>query len=193
MGLLTDLLGDGNATSAPRSIFQTGRYYTTPGASVTSTTPTQSRLRVARFDIDGSQRFDRVGTQVATAAASTTLRWLIYNDVDGIPSGAPVLDHLGTADNAATTGFKEATIDLTLDTGSYWVGVVPQGGNPGLISHVNANLPGLALTTAEIEALSGGGMAGFYMNGVTGAGPTFSITGASANAPAVWMRAAAPL
>lgn len=72
---------------------------------------------------------DRIGVEVTTAQASTTVRLGIYGtSTDGLPTGAPILD-AGTVD-ASTTGFKEITVSQAISAaGWYWLSATAQGGS----------------------------------------------------------------
>lgn len=176
-----------SGTYPPAATYTVGKY-SVPPSQFANVAPTQSRLRVMRRRIERRQKFDRIGSQVTTAAASSTLRWVVHAEVDGAPSGSPLLD-TGAVGDSTATGFKEATIDLTLDRGFYWIGCVPQGGNPTLLSHSNVVAEEVGVTAAEIASLLGL-VAGYYQDGVTGAAGAWATTGASASAPACFLRAA---
>lgn len=169
-----------------------GRYYTTPVTGITGIAPTQSRLRVYPHYIDevGGETFDRIASNVTAFAASAMLRWVIYADSSGYP-GALVLDTGAVGDATIANGVKEATISQTLQPGRYWLGCVPQGGNPTLASVANAGIDGVGLTAAEIVSASGAAI-GFYLDNITGAAPNPFTAGAgtSPSAPMVWLRKA---
>jgi hypothetical protein len=171
-----------------RNLIQ-AKYYTATNFVITAAAPTQSRLRVFPFFLDEPATFDRIGTEVTTAAASSALRWVIYADGSGYPA-ARLLDTGATGDST-TTGFKEATISWTAAAGKYWLGCVPQGGNPGLRTHSSVASAGIGLSSAEIVSL-GGAAVGLFLDGVTATPPdpfTAAAPAASA-APAVWLRRA---
>lgn len=172
-----------------RYAMTTGKYYTAAGLSASVSTPTQNRLRVFPFTVDRTATFDRMATEVTTAVAATLLRWTVHVDNgSGIP-GALVLD-TGAVGDASTVGVKEATVSLTLTAGVlYWLGCVPQGGNPGLRHHSGAHVGAVGLDQSEISL---GVAVGFYQSSIAAAAPDpFVPAGASANAPQVWLRKAA--
>lgn len=178
------------AYATRRTSFTVGKYYTSPGMGAGAATPTQSRLRVVPFVVDKAQDFDRIGTQCSSSAASTTPRWAIYSDNGAGAPGTLVLDQVGSTNDFATTGFKEATISLSLSAGIYWIGCVAQGGNPSLLSHSGIAGGHIGLSSAEVGSLSGVSI-GYYMDSVTGAIPaTYTAGGGAGAAPQVWLRAA---
>lgn len=75
--------------------------------------------------------YTRIGVNVSTAVASTTVRLGIYKENSG--PGALVVDG-GTIDSS-TTGDKEATISAALDAGLYWLVAQAEGGasDPSLL------------------------------------------------------------
>lgn len=174
-----------------RGSLTTGKYYGAFGVSTVGAAPTADRLRVHEFWVDEDTTFDRIGTEVTTVAASSTLRWVIYRDAGGYP-GALVLDTGAVGDGATATGWQEATISQLLTAGKYWVGCVPQGGNPTLRSASGSiAMPGVGLTSAEVVTFVGAGV-GYFINAVSGAAPATYTAGASATAqaPLVWLRKA---
>lgn len=166
-----------------------GRYYCEPSGLHGATAQTQDRLRVSPRYIDGTTTFDRVGTHVTVGATSATIRWVLYSDAAGYP-GELLLD-TGAVGDATVPGFTEATIDLTLSTGRYWVGAVCQTGAPTVMAVTAAILPGVGITAAEIVGNSSNAVA-YILDGVTAAAPDpFTPAAASGgNAPACWLRKA---
>jgi hypothetical protein len=183
-------LGAFNQAAPRNGSLTTGRYYCEPGPLHGATAQNQDRLRVSPRHIDGQTSFDRIGSHVTTGAASSTIRWVVYADSNGYP-GAVLLD-TGAVGDAATTGFKEATISLTLSTGRYWIGAVCQGGAPTLMAVTGCIMPGVGVTAAEIVTNNSNAVA-YLLDGVTGAAPNpFTAAAASGgNAPACWLRKAA--
>ena len=142
------------------------------------------------FYLDEVTTIDRIGSEVTAAVAATTLRWAIYGDSSGFP-GALVLD-TGAVGDASTTGFKEATVNQVLQPGRYWLGCIPQGGNPTMRSSSGSiGLPGVGLTSTEIVSLLSAGV-GFFVDNITDAAPATFNTAANATAvaPLVWVRKA---
>lgn len=175
-------------TTAARSGDLTGgRYYCEPSGLHGATEQAQDRLRVSPRYVDGRTTFDRIGTHVTVGAASATIRWVLYGDDAGYP-GALLLD-TGAVGDASIVGFAEATIDLTLATGRYWVGAVCQGGAPTLMAVTGAILPGVGITAAEIVNNSSNAVA-YLLDGVTASAPAPFTPGAASggNAPACWLR-----
>ncbi|WP_052067993.1 hypothetical protein [Rhodococcoides fascians] len=175
-----------------RGSLSTGKYYGIFGVSTQATTPTQDRARLHEFYLDDDTTIDRIGTEVTTVAAGSTLRWVIYRDNNGYP-GALVLDTGAVGDSATAVGFQEATINQTLTAGRYWLGCIAQGGNPALRStQASIATPAAGLTAAEVVSQTGAGV-GYRADGISGAAPaTFTASAPStAFAPMVWVRKAA--
>lgn len=175
--------------SATSVRLKSGRYYTIPNLGASLAAPTQSRLRIAPITIPHAVTADRIASDVTTAAASSTLRWVVYSDDGGYP-GTNLLD-TGASGDSTTTGVKEATISLDLSAGRYWLGVVAQGGNPTLRSHSTTSAEGVGLA-AVADITSVGTPVGFFLDSITGAAPATFTAGASAAAavPQVWLRVA---
>jgi hypothetical protein len=168
-----------------------GRYYcTTPGTNATTGTPTQSRLRVLSWDLDRYAVIDRIGGVVTVGAASATLRWGVWADSGADGPGVLLVD-TGAVGDASTTGWKEATVALSLAAGRYWVGTVAQGGNPTTANTNNVGLgPVSWASSADIVTANQG--TGRFLDGVTGAlssSPAMSAVPV-VNAPFVYVRAA---
>jgi hypothetical protein len=165
-----------------------GRYYLEPGLTTTAIALVQSRLRVSPFHIPESSTWDRIGSHCTVAAASSTLRWVVYADSSGYP-GSLLLDTGAVGDTSTTAGFKEATISLTLPAGRYWRGAVAQGGTPTVHSQPAQVMRGVGLSQSEIVN-NGGSAVGYFLDAITGAAPTPFTAAApvGGNAPACWMR-----
>jgi len=85
-------------------------------------------------------RFDRIGCYVTVEDAGASIRLGVYKSEDP-PSYYPsdlILD-AGTVD-AGTTGYKEITIDLTLDKGFYYLAWISDGA-PSLRGYWGGNSP----------------------------------------------------
>lgn len=109
--------------------FVTGRYYTTPFCNVTgaSSSAQQDAFRCVPFPVGRAQSFDRIGVGLTSnAAAGALLRFGIYEDDGNGKPGVLVLDAGTIAADSGATVFKEKTIDVDLDVGLYWIGVVQQ-------------------------------------------------------------------
>jgi hypothetical protein len=107
--------------------YQSGYYYgLTAFSTYANSTMTQDRLGYVPFHVWETVTFDRIGIEVVTGQASTTIRLGIYETgTDGRPS-ALLLD-AGTVDSS-TSGVKEITISEELTPGLYWLASVSQGG-----------------------------------------------------------------
>lgn len=129
--LVTDLAAK-LATAGAMRKFASTYYYTsdTAGGSDGTTTLTQSRLLFLQFTAPNGVSIDRIGVEVTTGVASTTIRLGIYASTAGGLPGSLVTDY-GTIDSSGT-GAKEITISpaATLAAGTYWLAIVAQGGTP---------------------------------------------------------------
>lgn len=120
----------------------------------------------------------RIGLEIVTAQASTSVRLGIYgaSTSTGRPTGAALLD-AGTVD-ASTTGFKEITISHAVSaSGWYYLAAVPQGGSGANV--VTRAVTGNAFQQRSIAdnvgAVFNAFLSGFGQTGVTGALPTIDI------------------
>jgi hypothetical protein len=147
--------------------FAAGSYYSPNGARSTFAT-IENRMTVVPFHVPKTQQFTRIGVEVTTAAAGSTIRLGIYNiGPTGLPSTL-VLD-AGTIDSSVL-GAAELTIDVTLVGGLYGLAAVAQGGTPAVRT----------LTGGGGISVGGGSLAsvtqsnpntGFYQNNVSGTLP----------------------
>ena len=125
------LLDDANAIAmlttlgaAPKSQppIVASRYYSGYAGQVASyLNVVANYLYYCPIAIPNSITATRIGINVVTAAAGS-IRLGFYSDLDGAPSGAPLLD-AGTV-SVSTTGEKEITISLALSPGMYWMAFV---------------------------------------------------------------------
>jgi len=78
-----------------------------------------NRLHASYYPIFRKCKFDRIAISVAGAGGTgAKIRLGIYDDKDFYPNS--LLLDAGEV-NATTTGYKEITIDQTLDVGVYWI------------------------------------------------------------------------
>ncbi len=116
-----------------------GRYITgtTAAAGTGSVSELANRLLAGQCFIRHPIRIDRIGVNVTTAIASGSVRLGIYESLaSGLP-GSLILD-AGTID-AATTGFKEITIDQALDgPRMYWTALVHNDNTIIIRGRINA-------------------------------------------------------
>jgi hypothetical protein len=123
---------------APHFGFRANYYYSSfNGWTAGTRTLAANRLFYVPFFVPQATTWTRIGVNVATPAAGTTIRLGIYNNGNGVPTGAPRLD-AGTV-SAATTGEKELTISHALDVGWYWLAVVSNG-TAAITAESNASL-----------------------------------------------------
>lgn len=174
---------------APRLLPQyvTGQWYPTLALPRSTSSPTLSRLRLTPFDNHRTANFDRIASEVTTAGAGATLRWVIYaDDGRGYPS-ALVLD-TGAVGDASTVGVKEATVSVTLANRRYWLGCIVQGVDASLRVYNGADAPHIGIPQSSLAGATGA--LGYFTSGVTGAAPTtFPAAAASTSlSPVVFLR-----
>lgn len=176
-------------TSASREgagrLFVATRYFTTMhmGADTTGAI-TQNLENAYRFEVGETRTFDRIGVEVTTGVAATTVRLGIRSSTTGGEPGDLVVD-AGTIDSSGT-GFLEKTISTTLTPGRYWVTCALQGGTGVSVRARTISDPfvGQAVNTTY-NAM------GYYQSGVSGALPaTFTVAGPVAVGAKILLRAA---
>lgn len=177
-GTYADIPVSGDYSSAAAvadkvAVFATGTYYSPRGAR-SAFAAVQDRLNIVPMLVPKDQRFVRIGAEVTTLAAASTVRLGIYNIG---PTGLPttlVLD-AGTID-ASTTGAKELTIDVTLPAGLYGLAAVAQGGAPSVRTLTGGGALEVGSGSIASSTLSNPNT-GFYSTGVSGALPAnFTLT-----------------
>lgn len=109
---------------------RSGNYYGLPPGTQTTSAGTDGRAIYYAIIVPNAVTVDRIGAEVQTAAASTTVRLGIYANSATDGPGTLVLD-AGTIDSS-TTGFKEITVSQALSPGIYWLAAAPVGGTPTL-------------------------------------------------------------
>lgn len=176
-----------------RHVYHSGYYYWAALASQSATTSsmTQSALRLVPWWNPSGLSISKIGGEITSAAASSTVRFGIYNDDgNGYPgtlkydSGASD----GTIDgNSATVQDVTCATPVVLTRGLYWIGGVAQGGNPSArVTNVNPQLTALSYSTSIPAA--GAVAVGYSQSSVTGALPaTFAVRG-SANSSGTCIR-----
>ena len=121
---------------------------------------------------------DRVGTEVVTPQAATTLRMGVYTDNDGLPDALVAEATSGTATGA---GVQDLTITAVIPVnGMYWLGVVIQGSSTATVRNFTRgallHLPhGTTAPTGTTNNLSR------IQSGVTGALPSTVTVSATPN------------
>lgn len=108
-----------------RPPFKSGRYYTaTYLSSITANSATTANQIFAfPFYVPTLTTFDRIAIWVGTATPGN-VRLGVYADNGGTPEGGTLLLDSGGL-STSTTGKKEATINLTLQPGWYWLCHLP--------------------------------------------------------------------
>ena len=116
-----------NVGTTPHPVFVNSRYYSSYGTTPSTQLLTTNTLYYVPFVVPETWSPNRIGINVTNAVSSTIARMGIYNDVDGVPAGAPLLD-AGTVDTAsvATREVTLATPQL-LPAGIYWLAVAVSG------------------------------------------------------------------
>lgn len=156
------------------------RYHTNSSQALsTSNGNGNGTLRVSRFDFDRAVTLDRIACEVTAAGeAGSLMRLGIYADSNGVP-GSLVLD-AGTVAGDGTAGIREATANLSLAAGSYWIG--------GAVQAAPTTQPTLRICAGVLPTTQNGTLTtlsqtwgGYSQTGVSGALPaTFSATPALA-------------
>lgn len=130
---------------------------------------TDGVLYFLRFPVIKATTIDRIGLEITTTGAGSTIRLGIYDDIDGVPTNL-ILD-AGSV-SSATSGLKEFTISQALSKG--WVNLcaVAQGGSmPNWRCSDAADLCGDVVSTSGIT-LSQYARSGWQKSGVSGALPS---------------------
>ena len=171
--------------SATTPGMRASRYYGSfPAAATTTFAITANRLYYFPFFVPDATTFTRIGINVTTGAAGNA-RLGIYNNSNGIPSGAPLLD-AGTVD-VSTTGEKEIVISQALPVGWHWLALVSDAA-PTLTAENLAT----AVLLCNVGSLSGsaGNVTHVQQTFTFAALPTpSSITGANLTTPPrIWLR-----
>lgn len=181
--IIKQTLTPGSAISPPQ---QVSTYYYASQASATTGTAagTASRLEAVPFWVPETTTYDRIGAEVTTNAAATTVRLGFARDNQGVPGD--ITFDAGTIDGSTTNAFKEITINHTLTPGLWWILSCRQGGTPTMRSIAG----GLSVCGGTASSLSGTFM-GYGMNSVTGAFPaSFTIDTTITSAVRVLVRKA---
>lgn len=153
-----------DSESAQLYTFASGFYYNTLSSPSDSTLAmTQNTLIGTYFPVSATTTFDRIGIEVTSAIASSTVRLGIFRCVGGIPSTL-VLD-AGTIDSS-TTGAKEITISQSLTPGLYVLLAVAQGGASGATVRARSGAYGINPPQTTIANQNN---QGFSVAGVSGA------------------------
>jgi hypothetical protein len=136
----------------------------------------------------GSGIITRIGCEVTTSAASSTVRLGIYHDSGAGRPGQLWFD-AGTVDST-TTGTKTITISKQSHAGLYWLVAVAQGGSPTL--RALAGSGEFRFGAPSVGAVSGNSLTGMSASGVTGAlATTAPDMAANINAYMVYVKSTA--
>lgn len=175
-----------DSESAQLYTFASGLYYTILSPPVDTTVAlTNNLLCGTYFPVSATTTFDRIGIEVTSAIASSTVRLGIFLCVGGIPS-TRVLD-AGTIDSS-TTGAKEIIISQSLTPGLYALLAVAQGGASGATVRGRNGAYGVVPPQTTIANQNN---QGFIVAGVSGAIASSYTWGiAQSTNPKVYLRAA---
>jgi len=185
--------------------YKSGYYYVCNSTTATTTSGTLSNgiLRLSPWVVTKSLPIVRIGAEFTAAGdAASVFRIAIYgDDGSGMPSGAAVLDpgtistgtgNAGTVATGGTPGVYEITVSQTLQPGLYWVGGVVQGvksTQPTMRCIQSTTLPA-PLPSGTSAPGAGQTYAGYQMNSVTGALPTWSYSANTGTHPRIHFKVA---
>jgi len=152
-----------------------GKYVVPAGVGGGSATAVDGKLCLVPFRATPGRSLDRIGINVTTLGAGSTIRLGIYpDDGFGYPDVSATPIDYGTVDSS-TTGQKLITISYTMTTPVIWLAAVSQGGTPAAWATVatGINWQWADTTTASFAAFNGG----YQKTGVTGALGTLTSVG----------------
>jgi polygalacturonase len=160
-------------------------YYVGPQGSRTTAALTQSVEYSVPVYLAVGGVLSRLGCEITTGVASTTVRLGVRADSNGLP-GALLLD-AGTVDASAATasGIEITGLSLRLPPGLYWFTATGQGGAPTLRAQTGDQTPCLAPSLAS--AVGASTSSGYITTAtVTGALPaTYAASSRSGAVPRV--------
>jgi hypothetical protein len=163
----------------------TNRYYSCfNSGAVTTQQLVANTVYYLPFFVPEVAAWTRLGINVTTGVSGAA-RLGIYNNVGGVPSGAPLLD-AGTV-ATTSTGEQEITISQTLAPGWYWLAIVANATATLTAESVSGSTQLIGLGSASGSAAD----ALYYTQASTyGALPTVgTLTGVTGTtAPRLWMR-----
>lgn len=169
-----------------------GAWYFSATSGSASATLGNNNLRMQPFVVKKTTKIDRLSIPVSVAGQSgSVVRLGIYTDTGSGYPGNLVVDSGPLAGDVVAT--PQATVDVTLTPGIYWIGGVVQGGSttqPTIISATAS--PPFPIQPSGVPPSQTGTVCGYTMS-VTGALPaTFSTTISTVGAaPRVSFRVAA--
>lgn len=165
--------------------YKSASQYAGESHATAAATPVSTNLYATGFEIHASRAFDRIGVEVTTLQAGSTIRLGIYNDAGGLPTTLVV--DAGTVDSS-TTGAKEATIAQTL-AGVYWLAYKAEGTAPvvrGYATTVTSRF--MPIDTAGGATNQAWGKAAQSAGALASPFPS-APTLAASNVPRIWLRA----
>jgi hypothetical protein len=136
-----------------------GSYFTGDMAGAITTKSSINTSYLIRVFIPRAMTVDRIGLEITTNIALSTVRLAIYTDVNDVPT-ALVLD-AGTIDSS-TTGYKEITINQALNPGWVWLGCCASTGHAVVVK-------GSGLSTGLGYNTTGSTYSGFNVLGMASA------------------------
>lgn len=134
--------------------YKTNNYYFAylMNGVATSTTLTSNRIYYLPFYVRKKTTFTRIGFQI-TATSGLIARLGIYNAENGVPTS--LLLDCGTV-STSSSGEKEATISVTLNTGFYFLSLVPDATptvyTSGFVSQISGYAVGQSSRTSPFCA-----------------------------------------
>jgi hypothetical protein len=134
-----------------------GSYFTGDMAGALTTKSSINTSYLIRAYIPRAMTVDRIGLEITTNIAASTVRLAIYTDVNDVPT-ALILD-AGTIDSS-TTGYKEITISQALTPGWVWLGCCASSGHAVIVK-------GSGLSTGQGYHTTGSTYSGFNVLGMS--------------------------
>lgn len=160
-------------------------YYVGPQGSRTTAAMTQSVEYSVPVYLAAGGTLSKIGCEITTGAASTTVRLGVRADSGGTP-GSLLLD-AGTVDGSAVTasGIEITGLSLRLAPGLYWFTATAQGGSPTVRAQTGDQTPSVAPSLAS--AIGATTSTGYITAAtVTGALPsTYTVSTRSGAVPRV--------
>lgn len=151
--------------------FANGNYYTVPGTAGSDIQFTIGYVHYLPFvnPTDGTN-ITRLGVILTNTGSSNNVLLGVYDsDADNLPSSKLVQTASITTGTGTPLGFKEATVDITLDKGLYWLAFVNQGSVPSTFNSINFKQQFVSQGTfAEPPTTVYKQNTGFIESGVTG-------------------------
>lgn len=167
---------------------KSGGYLAAVGTGTSSLALTQNLLYASPIWVPRSCTLDKIGAEITTAAASSTLRLGIYADDGNARPGAKLVEASATVDGTSQTA-QEKDMSLAVAQGLYWLACVAQGGTPTVRSNANP-VHGYVFPTLG-TALGANPVSSVTQASVSGALPsTFTVGGQAIREPRIVVRVA---